>query len=298
MSHLVYLANLRVPSEKAHSLQVFKSCEAFAGRGWSVTLVHPRRRRTDAMEGVDNVFDFYQVEDRFALEEIRSPDLLRFPMPASLHAMSNFLQSSLFAVLAASRYGPREDAMLYTTDFFVATALALLRRRFVLELHTLPERGPLRRWMRLIDRQVLATIVITRQLAEDCVALGATRERILVAADAVDRARLGADIGKERAREELGVPHARPVAAYTGHLYRWKGVETILHCAKQCPEVSFLVVGGTEEDVRRARQEAETQELGNLRLEGYVLPVNRGTAGIISRSATGQTVRALNPKEE
>ena len=47
---LVYVANLRVPSEKAHVLQSFKMCEAFRRLGLDVELTYPRRRNTSAME--------------------------------------------------------------------------------------------------------------------------------------------------------------------------------------------------------------------------------------------------------
>ena len=61
---LFYVANLRVPSEKAHVLQSFKMCEAFRRLGLDVELTHPRRRNTAAMEGVD-ALSYYDVECPF-----------------------------------------------------------------------------------------------------------------------------------------------------------------------------------------------------------------------------------------
>ena len=61
---LVYVANLRVPSEKAHVLQSFKMCEAFRRLGLDVELTYPRRRNTAAMEGVD-ALSYYDVECPF-----------------------------------------------------------------------------------------------------------------------------------------------------------------------------------------------------------------------------------------
>ena len=63
---LVYVANLRAPSEKAHVLQSFKMCEAFRRLGLDVELTHPRRRNTAAMEGVD-ALSYYDVECPFRL---------------------------------------------------------------------------------------------------------------------------------------------------------------------------------------------------------------------------------------
>ena len=42
-SNLFYIANVRMPTEKAHGIQVAKMCEAFASFGAAVTLVLPKR---------------------------------------------------------------------------------------------------------------------------------------------------------------------------------------------------------------------------------------------------------------
>jgi hypothetical protein len=43
VSRIVYLSSARLPTEKAHGFQVMKMCEAMAGLGHDVDLLHPRR---------------------------------------------------------------------------------------------------------------------------------------------------------------------------------------------------------------------------------------------------------------
>jgi hypothetical protein len=38
---VIYLANARLPTEKAHGYQICKMCEAFALNGAEVVLLHP-----------------------------------------------------------------------------------------------------------------------------------------------------------------------------------------------------------------------------------------------------------------
>lgn len=39
---LLYLANARLPTEKAHGYQICKMCEAFARTGAEITLMYPQ----------------------------------------------------------------------------------------------------------------------------------------------------------------------------------------------------------------------------------------------------------------
>ena len=41
---ILYLANLRLPTEKAYGIQIAKMCEAFADSGQEVLLFYPHRQ--------------------------------------------------------------------------------------------------------------------------------------------------------------------------------------------------------------------------------------------------------------
>ena len=49
MAELVLLANARLPSQRAQSLQVVQAAAAFARAGHATTLLHARRRRTPSL---------------------------------------------------------------------------------------------------------------------------------------------------------------------------------------------------------------------------------------------------------
>ena len=49
---LLYLANIRLPTEKAHGLQIMQNCEAFADVGAEVTLWCARRVNTPELRNV------------------------------------------------------------------------------------------------------------------------------------------------------------------------------------------------------------------------------------------------------
>ena len=59
MTRLIYIANVRLPTEKAHGLQITQNCEAFAGAGASVTLWAARRVNTPAMRRIPDIYAHY-----------------------------------------------------------------------------------------------------------------------------------------------------------------------------------------------------------------------------------------------
>jgi glycosyltransferase involved in cell wall biosynthesis len=271
-----YLADIRIPSEKAHVLQIFKNCEAFSRQGMAVELWHPQRRRARPLGGIEDVFDYYQVEPCFSLRQIHCPDIRCEACPAPMEKLGYVAHSLAFAA-AISRHLHREDAdILYTRDRFVASVLALKRMPFFFELHTLRASSFGLRWLKYLVRAACGTIVTTHLLAEDVIALGCDAQRTLVAPDGVDGRSLDQGVEQRVALAQLGLPLRPPIAAYTGHLYRWKGSETLMACAERTPDVGFLIVGGTENDLNRMRSRIRTKALSNVYLAGHVPPSHVG----------------------
>jgi glycosyltransferase involved in cell wall biosynthesis len=267
---LVYLANLRVPSEKAHVLQTFKNCEAFAAMGLDVLLAHPRRRRTKATESVEDPFEYYGVRTRFAIREVPCPDLLTRSLPPPLSHAAFILHSQLFTrrVLRGEDLS-RPEVLLYTRDFFAATFLSVSGYRFVFEVHTLP-RGPVGTWMRFLARHSVGLVVITRELERELLVFGIPGEKILVAPDAVDERWIDETLGRGEARRPLEIQESQPLVIYSGHLYSWKGIDTLLDAATRLPHVHFRLLGGMARDVERVEKRVRELGLGNVRLEGHV----------------------------
>src|SRR5205085_11534206 len=54
----------------------------------------------------------------------------------------------------------------------------------------------------------------------------------------------------------------RPLVAYAGHLYAWKGVDLLLEALQALPEVEGLIVGGHEREPDLARTKATADRLG------------------------------------
>ena len=69
---LFYLANIRIPTEKAHGVQIAKMCAALANQDLSVTLVVPKKF-TPLKE---DIFNYYQVKRNFKIIRLNSLNLI------------------------------------------------------------------------------------------------------------------------------------------------------------------------------------------------------------------------------
>src|SRR3989344_4089836 len=67
---ILYLANVRLPTERAHGVQIMKMCEAFANLGHTVELFIPRTFN----HLTEDPFDWYAVKRVFRLRTVPSFD--------------------------------------------------------------------------------------------------------------------------------------------------------------------------------------------------------------------------------
>ena len=61
-----YISNARIPTEKAHGVQIMSMCEAFAGLGHDVELVVPRKH--DYLKV--NPFEYYGIKNNFRIRAL------------------------------------------------------------------------------------------------------------------------------------------------------------------------------------------------------------------------------------
>lgn len=304
---LLYLANNRIPSEKANSLQIMQMCRAFRLRGAEVELVVPHRVQPRMMRAASDPFLYYGIQDRFPIAWLPCVDALE-AAPASLQHPAFALQSATFALALAWHLAratavgkpPSEDArgpaggslldlpsrgglpsrgttLYYSRDPLSTILLALsptsVRARSVYEAHTFPGPGHRRRLHLWAVGRIGHLVCITQGLAREYSSRGIPEGRILVAPDAVDSDSFSAMPDRDDARRSLGIPLESTVACYTGHLYRWKGVHTLALASALLPPGHLVyIVGGTEEDQAGLRRFVAERGLAAVRLVGQVAP--------------------------
>ena len=238
----------RFPSEKAASLFAAKSAEAFAREGLDVTLLVPKRRR----QTQDDPFAFYSVEANFRIVFLPTVDLFSVPLVRRIAFEVSLLAFSLSAFAWLRRHGKKGD-IAYSNETLPLYCASFLPLRTFFEAHELPRK---KTWFyRRLFRRVHGIVTNnTWKQTELQRRFMLPAGHILRALNAVDLAQSATRQDSTAARARLSLPSEKKIVLYTGHLYGWKGGDTLATAATLFqPGIETYFVGGTEEDLRRFR---------------------------------------------
>ena len=297
------VANARMPSQRAQSLQVAQMAAAFARAGARVTLYYARRRDTPALPSGADLWSYYMT-GAGPRPEVRAVGCIDWidRVPRRAQFVPARLQELSFASGAARRVGAAAGEG-WTLSREIETAWTLVRRgrrNVFLELHRLPG-GRLRRGMlRRTLRGAAGVIAISAGVRADLEPFGLRAADVLVAHDGFEPSRFEALPARQEARRRLDLPQGGPLIVYTGGLLSWKGVDLLVEAARLLPEVRFVIAGGMDADVARLRARAEGLE--NLRIDGFQPPervglyLAAGDAGVVpNRSHPAISARYTSP---
>jgi len=267
---IVYITVARVPTEKAHGLQIMKMCQAFSKRV-DLELIKPFRLQPKITKNKDP-FEFFGLKRDFKIITLPSPPLLWLAkyFPQRFQRIFFHLQSIIFALEVFIYCLFKKADIYYLRDGYSLFLLTFLKRNLYLEEH-MPQSS---RFYKLLLKRVSGLIVITNKLKEYYVREGVPEEKIIVAPDGVDLEMFDNLMSKKEARRKLGIPIDKRVICYTGHLYDWKGVNILAMSMKYLSDDHICYfVGGTEEDVFKFKKFIEKNKIPNTVVVGYVSPI-------------------------
>jgi len=283
---LLYLADIRLPLERANGLQTVSTCHALAARGHRVTLLV----RPDTAADARDPLAFYGLDpiDGFAIARVPVAG------PAPLRR-AHYLAAAVRHSLA-----PPRPTVVFTRDLGVASLLARLPRAgrppLVYESHgyaptvsalmpTLHARAASASAAKLArlerrERRVWASadgyVTLTTAHAEELADRFGPRRACAIVPD-------GARLNAERTFAWTGPRAEHPIVAYAGHLYPWKGVDVLIEALALLPDVAGRIVGGhpREPDLERATALAAARDLGpRVQFTGLLPP--QDVAGAIA----------------
>jgi glycosyltransferase involved in cell wall biosynthesis len=238
--NLYYIANIRLPTEKAHGIQIMEMCEAFAEAGLSVELIVPTRFTPIK----DDPFDYYKVKRNFSIRKSWCLDAIRFGSMGFRVEAFTFMLSSVWHVLG-------KKGIIYTRDELVAFVLKIFGKNVVWEAHM----GQENIFARSLVKWRIPLIVITQGLKDLYEKYGMPKEMMWVSPDGVDLKDFSISDTRESARQKTGLGMNDKIVLYTGHLYSWKGADALAQSAKFIPEdIKIVFIGGTDNDIKTFKE--------------------------------------------
>ena len=235
---IFYFANVRVPTEKAHGVHIMKMCQSLAKQGIDLILVAPKRANRMKKEP----FKYYGINNTFKIKKLFCLDW------TVLFRLASFAFSSLvFGFLKI-----KKSDVIYSRFFFFLFLLSFFRSNYFYEMHTLPKNIF---WYKLTFRRSAGLVVVTQKLKELLVKQGIAEDKILVAPDGVSIEDFNIDLTKSQCRQKLSLPLDKKIVLYTGHLFKWKGVQVLAEASRYLKDKSLIVfVGGTFYDIKKFKE--------------------------------------------
>ena len=251
---LLVAASIEAGSNVANAVNTIKMAEGFSTLGFNVTIAC--RAAVSGRMPEEKLRDLYGVKER-----IRWVQLPQNIFGRALNAHGDFA-----AQLIPSLLKTRPD-LVFSRSYIAPWLTTKLGIPTIAESHAHPDNAtkPFMRFVRGTNsKSFLRLITISKILADHYAALGVPQTKIKVLPDAVDTSLFHPKTTTDASPFEGPGPHI----VYTGHLYDYKGIPTVLETAKLCPDLQFHLVGGRDEDIQRHRKQALNLELKNVCFHG------------------------------
>lgn len=254
-----YIAAARLPTQRAHGLQIMKMCEAFARSGAQVELIIPRRSN----EIDEDPFTYYQVEKDFRIKKLWTVSLFshREPRKKIFYVIEMITFAwSVFWYAALHTHG----IFYFRFDRVLCLALFpfLKKRSTTCEAHFFIEGW----WQKLLLR-CENIIVVNKEAKRRYDHVVDLEEKVLIAPDGVSLKDFTVTESKETLRRKLGLPQEKKIVLYSGYFYLWKGIETIVQAAEFLSDDTLIVlIGGAREDIKPIQDLIQEKKFTNIML--------------------------------
>jgi glycosyltransferase involved in cell wall biosynthesis len=256
---IFYVVNARMPTERAHGVQIAKMCEAFALAHFNFELVLPRMRN----EIKENLFDYYDIKTKFKITKLPVIDFLTDRGRFAFLIESITFYISLFFYFMFKK----GDYVVYTRGEIILPLAKFLRKPFFWETHIKPKN--FNRYQKAINKSS-GLVAVTNYYKNELIELGINKEKILYVPDGVDLAKFDLQVGREEARKKLGLPMDKKIVLYSGHLYEWKGVDVLIESSKLMGEsVDVYLVGGDTKELQKIGDYVSENKYDNIKIVGH-----------------------------
>ncbi len=231
---IIYVANARIPTEKAHGKQIIKTSEALANLGSTVELWLPERKQPKALVEVDP-FIYYASKPNFKIRRFKNIDLLLFAakFPDLIQVFCFWIQqlTFVFTILLQTL----SSDVVYTRSQLIAVILSLRCKKVFFEAHNISK------WTFFLQK-LSGIIVISNGLKDDFEKAGLGN--LLLAPDGFDPNEFK-NITKSSAREKLDFKKTEKIVVYVGSRQKGKGVETLEEAKKYLQKDIKLMIIST-----------------------------------------------------
>ena len=224
---LVCIHNIRMPTEKAHGVQISKMCEAFAVAGASVSLLLPTRKNAIQTD----VFSYYRVAQTFTVRFLKCVDAIAF---FSRWPRLGFYGQALSFLWRLRQEEIPPQSVILTRNPEIAWWFGYRGYTVFFDAHRFSTRQ--QALLSFLLKRVTGIIANSRGTKEAFERAGCSA--VLAAPNAVDLSQFSVPLFTDR--KMFGLPLGL-IATYVGHLFGWKGVDMVIAAARMASQTDLFL---------------------------------------------------------
>ena len=238
---IAYLANVRIPSERAHATQIVHMCQALTESGNILDLYVNTRTKGSAVD----IGKQYDMSIKFAV--IRLSHGFLKPGWRWTFYFSELFFTLNFILTKKSDYDiyyARSEWIVWLLSFFISS------KKLCWESHEAKLNYPAKQ---IIKKQI-KIVTISEGIFDEYLPFVKSRSQLCVAHDGIDSSFFEALETRYESRERLGLDQKKQIVMYIGGFDLWKGVETFFESSNIDSERLFVAIGGSKEEIKKLRK--------------------------------------------
>ncbi len=258
---IVYVTNVRLPTEKAHGLSTVKLSEALAQVGYEVDIITPFLWRKKER----NIFKHYGVKKNFKIFKVPTIDLMPLGIPEKIAFIIQIFSFSIFAFFyVLIKYRGSKKVLYFSHDCIPLYFLTFMSDNIFYDVHHFPKKNFIyRRVMKKAKGFSVQTKWKVKELGRKW---GINKENIVYWPNGTDVDSFKLNISKNDAKKQLNLSVEKKIVLYTGQLFDWKGVDTLVRAISVIQEDSDVyIVGGSKKDIEAVKE--RIKEAANKRIK-------------------------------
>ena len=255
---LIYISNTRLPSEKANSYQTMQMCNSFSKVFDDLELWTGKSHNTKELESIKDVYGFYNIKKTFLIRKLFQIDSkLLFKFNEFLWANLRNLTFSLSTCMCLIKYRNSKNITLYSRDWCFIFLYLFFRKIGLVNNKLFYESHKFYKFLPKLLPKIDGVIVINNylySLHQNC-----GIENLFLAHDGVnaDEYDLISSYSFQPEKEIFKV-------VYTGSLFLWKGVNTLVDALQFLPNnVELIFIGGSGQYLLNFQQYVKNSGFSN-----------------------------------
>lgn len=236
---LIYITNTRLPSEKANSYQSMQMCYSFSKVFDEVELWTGKARNTKELDKVKDVFKYYNIEKTFFIRKFFQFDSkILFNANEFIWANLRDLIFSINACLSLIKYKKSPETIIYTRVWYILYVFLFFKKIGLVDNKIFFESHKFSEFLLKPLSKIEGVIVINHYL--NSLYKEKNIKNLFVAHDGVN-----IDDYKHISKYKFISNKEEYIVVYTGSLFSWKGVNTLVDSLQYLPgNIKLICIGG------------------------------------------------------